>query len=189
MCIQERTNWVIEYIMSLNGALKGEEILIMYEDAAKAIPCMSVDDIQSTIAFLRDRGILKYSSPFGRANGTRTRIDLAKLHEYEASKNAPQPSAQPIFHIGNVGNAIIGNQSSAIINVGVSIADVMKLLEAKSASDQAELQPVIDEISKAIQADTPMSKGFLAKCSDVLQKHSDVAIALGSVLLQHLLGQ
>lgn len=86
--------------------------------------------------------------------------------------------------IGNIyGSAIVGNYNSSTINNGYNLSEVRSLISTKPIEDQENLNKLIDRIEMITEDNQPVSKGTFAKFSDLLAKHSDVAIALGSSIM------
>ncbi|WP_303189225.1 hypothetical protein [Fusobacterium ulcerans] len=100
--------------------------------------------------------------------------------KYEQELKEPKNSNISIgtFH----GNAIIGNQTNATMNIGSSIEDLKKLISNKSTEDQEELNKLVKLLETITDNNMPLSKGTLAKFSDILAKHQDIVIAVGGFL-------
>lgn len=91
---------------------------------------------------------------------------------------------QSTFSIGAIyGSAIVGNYNNATINNGYNLQEIRSLISSKPKEDQIELNKLIDRIEIITDDNQPVSKGTLAKFSDLLAKHSDVAIAIGSSIM------
>lgn len=94
---------------------------------------------------------------------------------------------QSTISIGNIyGSAIVGNYNSSTINNGYNLNEVRSLISNKPIEDQEDLNKLIDRIQTITEDNQPVSKGTFAKFSDLLAKHSDIAIALGSSLMSWL---
>ncbi len=104
--------------------------------------------------------------------------------EYEKSISEKDKST---FSIGAIyGSAIVGNYNNATINNGYNLSEIRSLISSKPPEDQEELNKLIDRIEIITEDNQPVSKGTLAKFSDLLAKHSDIAISLGSSLMNWL---
>ncbi|WP_300381508.1 hypothetical protein [Clostridium sp.] len=91
------------------------------------------------------------------------------------------------FSIGAIyGSAIVGNYNNATINNGYNLSEIRSLISSKPIEDQSELNKLIDRIEIITEDNQPVSKGTLAKFSDLLAKHSDIAIALGTSIINWL---
>lgn len=109
--------------------------------------------------------------------------------EYDWNKEQAKQNVSSI-NIGTVsGPAIIGSQQSASMNVGYTADDISKLLANKPASDMPSLVELISALKELESKDEPIKKGALSKFSDLLQKHSDLLIALGGWASKLLIGQ
>lgn len=98
--------------------------------------------------------------------------------------------SQPTFSISNInGSTIIGNQQNATINNGYNLSEIKSLISTKPAEDQEILNKLMQRIEIITEDNQPVSKGTLAKFSDVLAKHSDIAIALGGSFINWLTGK
>lgn len=112
------------------------------------------------------------------------------LYAYEASiKQSQVPTASPVFNIQNASNSIIGTQQNANMQNISSLADLRdKAKEITNEQDAEQLNKLISLLEVSIENNTPVSKGFLAKFSDVLKKHSDFATAIGVQVIKWLSG-
>ncbi|WP_394872718.1 hypothetical protein [Clostridium butyricum] len=91
------------------------------------------------------------------------------------------------FSIGTInGSAIVGNYNNATINNGYNLSEIRSLISSKPIEDQDELNKLIDRVEIITEDNQPVSKGTFAKFSELLAKHSDIAIALGSNLINWL---
>lgn len=100
------------------------------------------------------------------------------------------PSNEPStyqYNIGTInGSAVVGNQHTVTLNVGSSIQEIKELIKSKPEEEQVELNKLIQRLEIVMEDNQPISKGFFAKFSNILAKHSDIAIALGSSLINWL---
>lgn len=104
--------------------------------------------------------------------------------EYQKSISEKDKST---FSIGAIyGSAIVGNYNNATINNGYNLNEIRSLISSKPIEDQEELNKLIDRIEIITEDNQPVSKGTLAKFSDLLSKHSDIAVSLGSSLMNWL---
>lgn len=89
-------------------------------------------------------------------------------------------------------NAVIGSTitgSEVTINAGASLTELKELIAQKAAEDQLQLQELLHELEQLQQLNQPVQRGWLARFSDVLQKHTDLIAPLATALLQHFLGR
>ena len=77
------------------------------------------------------------------------------------------------------GTNLIGAQHGFTLNVDNSIKYIQKVIDDKT-EDKEALQELLNEIKEASESSKPLTKGIFAKFSDLLSKHSDVAIAVGT---------
>lgn len=109
------------------------------------------------------------------------------LSEYEYNNREKSNSS---YNIGTInGSAIIGNQQNATINNGYNLSEIKSLISSKPIEDQELLNKLVERIEIITEDNQPVSKGTLAKFSDVLAKHSDIAIALGTSIIGWLTGK
>lgn len=85
-----------------------------------------------------------------------------------------------------IGSTITG--SEVTINAGASLTELKELIAQKSAEDQLQLQELLRELEQLQQLNQPVQRGWLARFSDALQKHTDLIAPLATALLQHFLG-
>ena len=128
-----------------------------------------------------DKYFITSVTPLPHGNG-KFDYQLKYQEEYEYSQNISKQS-QNSFSIGTVqGNAIIGNQSNATINVGASISDLKNLINSKPTEDHELLNKLVQRLEIIKEDNTPVSKGTLAKFSDLLAKHSDITNIVGNII-------
>ena len=114
--------------------------------------------------------------------------------EYEteiAYQRAHSVNRQSNITIGTVsGNSIIGNQENVIMNIGHSIDDIKKIINALPIDEQATGQELLDTLKSTEEATHPvLVEGSLSKFSDFIKKHSDLFIAVGNWAVKLLIGQ
>lgn len=80
----------------------------------------------------------------------------------------------------------MGNNGPVTINNGYNLDEIRALISAKPSEDQHELNKLVDTVEIITENSSSVSKGFLSKFSDVLAKHSDITIALGSGIIKWL---
>ncbi|MBU5256817.1 hypothetical protein [Tissierella praeacuta] len=118
---------------------------------------------------------------------------LAWMAEYLSEseyKKSISKKDNSTFSIGAIyGSAIVGNYNNATINNGYSLSEIRSLVSSKPADEQEELNKLIDRIEIITEDNQPVSKGTLAKFSDLLAKHSDITIAIGNALMGWLVGK
>lgn len=126
--------------------------------------------------------------PLSQANETLGwMVEYLTEPEYEKSISKKDSST---FSIGNIyGSAIVGNYNKATINNGYNLNEIRSLISSKPSEEQDELNKLIDRIEIITEDNQPVSKGTLTKFSDLLAKHSDIAIAVGSALTSWLAGK
>ncbi len=102
-------------------------------------------------------------------------------------KKSLEDNNKATFSIGTInGSAIVGNYNNATINNGYNLSEIRSLISSKPIEDQDELNKLIDRVEIITEDNQPVSKGTFAKFSELLAKHSDIAIALGSNLINWL---
>lgn len=97
----------------------------------------------------------------------------------------------PHINIGSIhGNAIIGSGDNAKIiannNIDSSLEKLKSLILSKNddVKSQEELLSLLEKISTDKKS---LNKGLLSKFSDLISKHSDIAIALGNWVVEWLI--
>lgn len=88
-------------------------------------------------------------------------------HEYNS-----RHSQSNIFNItaDKIENSIIGNQSSAIINLSNDLEQIRQMIDESSSSDKVELHQLVDLLESHSKSTESIPKGFLSKFSTVMQK-------------------
>lgn len=87
------------------------------------------------------------------------------------------------------GNAVIGNQNTTTIITENSMDELKSIIASKTKEDQEILNKLLNRLEIIKEDNQPISKGTLAKFSDALAKHSDIAIVAGKILLEWLSGK
>lgn len=130
------------------------------------------------------RYFIKKASPIAMIGGKSAGQKLQYLTENEY-ENQPLPA----INIGTInGGAVIGNYGTATFNNGYAIEEIRAIISSKSQKDQTELNELIQVVETMLKNNIPMSKGTLSKFSDILEKHSDIAIALMTSVFSWLSG-
>lgn len=104
--------------------------------------------------------------------------------KYQSEYEHQQVTSQTININSINGNAIVGSQQNAVINIGVSLNDLRELINNKPAEDKETLIKLANRIESIITENQPISKGSLAYYSDILNKYSDIAEIVGKLLLK-----
>lgn len=124
------------------------------------------------------------------SSGNRTLGWMAKYLSERSYKQEQERTTPYSISIGSIhGSAIIGNQQTATINNGYNLNEIQNLIATKPVEDREMLNQLIERIKIVTEDNQPISKGFFAKFSDVLEKHSDIATALGSSIINWLAGK
>lgn len=85
------------------------------------------------------------------------------------------------------GTNVIGSHDFTL-NVDNSIKNIQDIINNKTVDKEA-LQELLDEIKETSENNTPLTKGIFSKFSDLLAKHSDIAIAIGTFLTTMFFGK
>ena len=175
----ERNNSIVS---TTKGFFCGKE----YPNTIQLVSDADVNDNDWLIHCLTNKKyFVKSVKPISQSNQV-----LAWMAEYlsepEYKKSISQKDSST-FSIGTIyGSAIVGNYNNATINNGYNLNEIRSLISSKPIEDQEELNKLIDRIEIITEDNQPVSKGTLAKFSDLLARHSDIAIALGSSLMNWL---
>ena len=93
------------------------------------------------------------------------------------------------FGNANVSNAIIGNQASGnefTLNSQTSLSELQKLIQTKPVADQEQLDQLLALLQSLEQSKEPIPRGFFAKVSDLIKKHTDLIVPIGNALVSIL---
>lgn len=115
-------------------------------------------------------------------------LELTKLITNTKKANTPD---QLNFNIQSVSGSIIGTQQNATINNGLSFDDVEKYIHAReniSSTDKEQLLELNNYLKTLAENNVPMSKGILARFSDIVSKHSWFPTLVGDALIKHFIG-
>jgi len=115
-------------------------------------------------------------------------IDLQLNKLINRQKQEPVPSQQT-FNIGNAHGSIIGSQTNATINSGITFDEAIKIIESKNIDsiDKHQLIELTNYVKLQAESNAPMNKGLLSKFSDIISKHAWAASLIGSTLIKHFL--
>ncbi len=100
--------------------------------------------------------------------------------EYQRKKNLNQSVGISIGSIG--GNAIVGSQQFATINIGTSFDEVRKFIDGSQDipnADKAELQKFIDAVQTVVENNIPVAGGTFSKFSNLVERYAPI---VGSIL-------
>lgn len=113
--------------------------------------------------------------------------DIIVKYQSEFEYKQVQQTENIQYNIGTInGSAIVGSQTNATINIGVSIDDLKSIISTKDSTDREILDKLINRLEIITEDNQPISKGTLAKFSDVLAKHQDIALSVGQFLTSWL---
>lgn len=111
---------------------------------------------------------------------TRSGFMLHYQTEYQR-QNISKPSAT--ISIGSIGgNAIVGSQQFATINVGMSFDEVRKFIDDSKDipnADKEELQKFTDAVQIVVENNMPVTGGTFAKFSNLVERYATI---VGSIL-------
>lgn len=116
---------------------------------------------------------------------------MVKYQSESEYKNSQSVQSQSTINIQSVnGSAIIGNQQNATLNIGSSLADIRTLISVLSSEDKSSAEELMNELEKIESSNHPiLAEGSLSKFSNLLQKHSNLLIAVGGWAVQLLIGK
>ena len=147
------------------------------------LPSLSPGQIRAALDFLDTEGYLNLvKSVGGRCSVFNLTHKGINYKEFDIQPVAPSQN----ITIGTVNNSAIGNNGDTTINNDLSIEQIRSLISSKPAEDQKDLNSVVDTVAVITENSETVSKGFLSKFSDLLAKHSDIAIALGNSIMTWL---
>ena len=90
------------------------------------------------------------------------------------------------FNIGTVHNSIVGNQQNAVMNFENSITNLRDIVSQKS-EDKEQLEKFANYLAALLENNDKIEKSNFEKFSDLLAKHSDVALAIGNTIFQWII--
>ncbi|MBC1893113.1 hypothetical protein HCA84_02415 [Listeria booriae] len=127
-------------------------------------------------------------SPLAGPEGTDGGATIRYLTEHQIQQQKEKSRSAISINTIN-GGAVIGDFNSVTFNNGYGLDTVKELITSKPETDQAELDKLVTAVEMLIDANMPVSKGSLSKFSDLLAKHSDIAIAISSTLGSWIFGK
>lgn len=102
-------------------------------------------------------------------------------------------TSQPVFNFSgaNISNSVVGTGISGnemAFSYNSSLSELKELISTKDNIDQEQLQDLLSALQSIEQSDEPVSKCFLARFSDLLKKHTDLIVPLGTALVRTFMG-
>lgn len=110
--------------------------------------------------------------------------------ELQIKHTAQQAGAIHINHIA--GNAIVGSQQNASINVGMSFDEIRRLIgESKNIepADEKRLNEFVDAVEVVIKNNMSVTKGTFSNFSDLVERYAPIVGAIVHPLTAWLLGK
>lgn len=90
------------------------------------------------------------------------------------------------FNISTVHNSIVGNQQNAVMNFENSITNLRDIVSQKS-EDKEQLEKFANYLEALLENNDKIEKSNFEKFSDLLAKHSDIALAIGNTIFQWII--
>ena len=90
------------------------------------------------------------------------------------------------FNISTVHNSIVGNQQNAVMNFENSITNLRDIVSQKS-EDKEQLEKFANYLEALLENNNKIEKSNFEKFSDLLAKHSDIALAIGNTIFQWII--
>lgn len=166
-------------------ALKDSNVRLDYKFISDNLPNLTDNQILSSLDYLNDEDYIKLLKFVG-GNCCVYSVKHKGLVYDEFEVKSPQAITTQTFNIKTVNSSALGNNGPVTINNGYNLDEIRALISAKPSEDQHELNKLVDTVEIITENSSSVSKGFLSKFSDVLAKHSDIAIALGSGIIKWL---
>lgn len=116
-----------------------------------------------------------------------TSTDIAlfngKQHRLDAffDNNFTPKQATTVFNTYNPNNSIIGSQQTATINIYDSFNNLDKLINDYGATDKEKLFELKDTLKQQLESNQ-LNKSSLSKFSDLIAKHSWLALAISQII-------
>ncbi|WP_418752233.1 hypothetical protein [Frisingicoccus sp.] len=88
-------------------------------------------------------------------------------------------------------NSAIGTTGNVNININTSYDEARSIIASRNMepSDKEIALKLIDYIEILTENNAPLNKGFLAKFSDIISKHSWLLTLTGNALIKYFIGQ
>lgn len=156
-------------------ALQNPVVGIFSNTIAENIPQSNINEIENALKFLRDQGYLVLrtyvSQPIEVLKVTHKGINFEEFEQ--------QIIPSQTFNINSVNNSAFGNNGNTTINNGYTFEEIRSLISSTvPIEDQKELNNLVDTVEIITKNSSSISKGFLSKFSDLMQKHSQIIVAL-----------
>lgn len=164
-------------------ALQNSAVDVSSKDIEKNIPNLNLNEIKTALDYLEESGYLTLDRYIGcpLTVGKVTHKGIS-FEEFETQQITPSQT----FNVQTVHNSAFGNNGNTTINNGCSLDEIRSLIAFKPAEDQEDLNKLVNTVEVITQNSETVSKGFLGKFSDLLAKHSDIAIAIGNNIMTWL---
>lgn len=170
--------------------------LITLHTTDNSIPCEATDSIAGIshnelgLIFhaLSNKGLIKMKSY------TDGGYRISLTYEGLSYKETEVPSSSKTTIVNNfnapITNSAVANSGSVSINNGATIQEIKDFIQQQSLSpeEKLKLNEVVTYVEALIESDTPLKKNFLAKFSDILAKHSNIAEMLMKIFIHYFTG-
>lgn len=107
------------------------------------------------------------------------------------NRTDPQPSVT--FQIGSInGNAIVGNQNHATLNVGSTLAEIRSYIECSPdipTIDKVQLREFTDAVEKALDQNSSISRGEFKQHANLLERYGSIVGAVLGQFVGYFLGR
>jgi hypothetical protein len=105
-----------------------------------------------------------------------------KGHDFLDGKEESAAGGQ-YFHIGTISNSNVGNNGVVNNTYGISVDDVLKIIEQTVSADDRE---DAKEIVATIQEEPELKPGMLKRFDTVLEKYPELTGAIGRLIMTTL---
>ena len=95
----------------------------------------------------------------------------------------------PAFHIGAAFGSIIGTQQDASLTFTLDFTQLQGEIEKRGGEDVEELKEMVAEIQQSLQQEQVVRRGWLARFSGLMERHSWITGALAEALLGWAVGR
>lgn len=171
-------------------AIESEHISFTVERIHENLSSLSLNEIGKAIKFLSENNYLISKQYINSTYPIVLDVTSKGLNFEEFEPKNQSQNINQTFNIQNMQNSAVGNTGSVTINNGIDFSDLREFIDTNKNLTQAEkyeAQNIVDLIESTSENNDSLKKGVLSKFSDILSKHSDLAVFIGQTIVNQFL--
>lgn len=188
MTTQEKAKIILEKILEL---VKESEEIEVETDQLSLEDTFPVHELTIIFKYLKESGYIKGVQCIGSKYPDTVEITASGM-DWVNGNSAETSVSQQIFNISGNNYGAVGTNTNFTINNSFDFDEFEKLITqntVENSSERKELEEIKQQLQTITQHNIPISKGYLSKFSDVMQKNSWITGQLSGFLLRWIFGK